>query len=60
MGLHPESFLLFCEALSQNLTVQHVDLRSNHLGEETAVALAQVLMNNCGLTSIGEYIRLKT
>lgn len=54
MGLHPESFTSFCEALAKNSTVQHVDLRSNHLGAETAAALAQVLSRNCGLTSLGE------
>lgn len=52
MGLHPESFASFCEALAKNSTVQHVDLRSNHLGAESAAPLAQVLLKNCGLTSL--------
>lgn len=53
MGLHPESFASFCESLAKNVTIQHVDLRSNHLGAETAAALAQILSRNCGLTSLG-------
>lgn len=55
LGMHPESFTSFCGALANNSTVQHLDLRSNQLGAESAPALSQGLMRNCGLLSLGEH-----
>ncbi|XP_069993501.1 leucine-rich repeat-containing protein 45 [Penaeus vannamei] len=52
LGLCTESFAAFCESAGNNSALQYLDLRSNQLGTDAAVHIAQALAKNNTLTAI--------
>jgi hypothetical protein len=58
LGQSKEAFVVFCEGIGSNQSLQELDLRNNSLGESSAEDIAFAIKANKSLKTIGIFIEI--